>query len=177
MKANQGADMIAGIVSAVVRTLITASVDQQGGSKRRAYYSWVLMATAALPLLLFAVFFLAGIGSMLQGQEGAWVITLIGFAATGLFGWLIAHQMLGREVTWDETGVHFRWFRNEADLAWSDIEKVEIRPHRRTHARIRFSDGRTFGVAAQMTGCNALLRELARRGIPFHRWGTTQPLA
>ncbi len=168
--------MIAGIVGAIVRSLIGASVDQHGGGRRRAYYNWVITATACLLPAMFFVFFIATIPAALQGLEGGWLFMLIALASTVGFGALVARQIIRREAVWDEKGVRFRWLGGAADLAWSEIEKVEIRSYSKGYARIRFRDGRTFGIGAQCTGCNALLRALGQHGVPFHKWGTSEPL-
>lgn len=168
--------MIAGIVGGLVRALVTASVDQQGGAQRRAYYNGVVTTIACLPMAIFVFFFVAGIWGMVQGSGSAWQIVLIGLGMTAGYGFLLARQIIGREAVWDERGVRFRWLGNEANLAWSEIEKVEMRRHSRNYARIRFKDGRTFGIGAQCTGCNALLHALGQRGVPFHKWGTSEPL-
>lgn len=51
-----------------------------------------------------------------------------------------------------------------------------MRSYNGSYARITLRDGGTFGIGAQFTGCNALIREIALPGIPFYRWGTTKPL-
>lgn len=171
--------MIANLVGYIARSLVEASVNRDapaGATRKRAYYNWVILTIAVIPLLLFGFFFVGGAVNMANGFSNGLGIMLIGLVMTVGWGCLIAFQILGREVVWDEKGLKFRWFRNEANLAWTDIEKVEMRPHRRDHARIRFRDGRTFVVSSKFSGCNALLRDIAVRGIPFHTWGTSEPL-
>jgi len=168
--------MIAGIVGAIARTVIGASVDQHGGGRRRAYYNWVVTTAACLPLAVFLLIFVGGAVNVANGYGSGWQIALLGLAMTVGYAALVGRQIIRREAVWDAKGVRFRWLGGEADLAWSEIEKVEIRPFSKGYARIRFRDGRTFGIGAQCTGCNALLRELGRHGIPFHKWGTSKPL-
>ncbi|OYW42142.1 MAG: hypothetical protein B7Z38_06050 [Rhodobacterales bacterium 12-64-8] len=175
-----GVDVIAGIVGAIAQSVINATVDKQGKAapgSGRAYYNAVIVTTVCLMPALFLLFGIASLPGAIQGEGGGWTFVLIGIGGAVAFGAVVAHQVIGRDVTWDDNGLLFRWFRNEANLGWGDIEKVEIRPHNRAHARIRFRDGRTFDVSAQFTGCNGLLRDLARHGVPFHKWGTSQPLA
>jgi hypothetical protein len=169
--------MLPQIIAAVARSLVNASVDRDGrkGTVRRAYYNWVIYAVASLPVAIFVFFIAAGLYNVTQGYNG-WEVVLIGLAGVALIGGVMAWQLVKRSAEWSDKGVRFRWLTGEADLAWTDIEKIEIRLLRRNYARIRFRDGRTFGVSAQLTGGNALLRELQRRGVPVMKWGTNEPL-
>lgn len=171
--------MAAGIFGALITSLMAASADRRtedGKPIRRAYYGLFIKIVVSLPLGLFLIFAIGGLANMMQGYSGAWQILLIGLGGFLLLGWLIAREFLNRSVTWSDAGAKFRWLRGEADLAWSDIEKIEIRPGQRNHARIRFRDGRHFGVSVFLTGGNALLHELQRRGVPVVKWGTSEPL-
>lgn len=169
--------MLPQIIAAVARSLINASVDRDGrkGTVRRAYYNWVIYAVASLPIAIFAFFIAAGLYNLAQGYSG-WEVVLIGLAGVVMIGGVMAWQLVNRSAEWSDKGVHFRWLTGEAALAWTDIEKIEIRAARRNYARVRFRDGRTFGVSVQLTGGNALLRELQRRGVPVVKWGTSEPL-
>ncbi len=171
--------MVGGIVGSLITSLMAASADRrmEGGKPiRRAYYGWFIKIVAALPLALFVIFAIGGLSNLMQGYSSAWQILAIGLGGGLLFGWLIAREFINRSVEWSDTGANFRWLNGEADLAWSDIEKIEIRPGQRNHARIRFRDGRHFGVSVFLTGGNALLHELQRRGVPVVKWGTSEPL-
>jgi hypothetical protein len=171
--------MVGGIVGSLITSLMAASADrhmEDGKPIRRAYYGLFIKILAALPLGLFAIFVVGGVANMVQGYSSAWQILAIGLGGFLLFGWLIAREMINRSVEWSDTGAKFRWLNGEADLAWSDIEKIEIRPAQRNHARIRFRDGRLFGVSVFLTGGNALLHELQRRGVSVMKWGTSEPL-
>ena len=171
--------MIAGIVGALAQTLINASVDQQrstGSGQGRAYYNWLVTGVACLLPALFLLFFFASLPAAIQGQGGAWQFVLVALVGLAAMVPMVATQIIRREAVWDEKGVRFRWLTGEANLEWDEIEKVEIRQYNRGHARITFRDGRTFGMGAQFTGCNALLRDIALREIPFFQWGTTKPL-
>lgn len=171
--------MVAGIVGSLIRSLIAASADRRmenGKPIRRAYYGVFTKIVAALPFGLFAIFAIGGLASMVQGYWSAWQILAIGLGGCLVLGWLMAREFINRSVEWSDTGARFRWLNGEADLAWSEIEKIEIRQAQRNHARIRFRDGRRFGVSVFLTGGNALLHELQRRGVPVVKWGTSEPL-
>ncbi len=175
--------MIAGLVGVVVRNVAAWSVEsaeENGPPLQRAYYGGVITAIAALPAVIFGFFIFAGFYLMAQSYgtdyPAGGEVVLLGLAGFLVMGGILGHTFLRRSAEWDDTGVRFRWLTGHANLSWSDIEKVEIRPHRKHYGRIRFRDGRTFPMSAYFTGGNTLLRELSRRGVPFCKWGTSQPL-
>jgi hypothetical protein len=171
--------MLGPLLTAVLQSLTSASV--QAGEARaartnRAYYNGVVQTIVILAFAMFVVFAIAGIVMLIQGQEGAWMFALLGTGIAGFGGWGLLNNLFGRSATWDENGVHFRWWNGGADLAWNEIEKIEIRPFSRAGARITFKDGQKYSFTNQFTGGNILLRELTRHGIPVFKWGTSKPL-
>lgn len=176
--------MIAGLVGMAARNIAAWSVrsrEETGPPINRAYYGWVIMTIAALPAVIFGFFVFAGFYAMAQSYgtdyPSGGEAVLIGLAGLVVMGGLLANNMIKRTAEWDENGVHFRWLTGEADLAWDEIEKIEVKPHSRKFVRIRFRDGRKFPMSAFFTGGNTLLRELQKHGAPVHRWGTSQPLS
>lgn len=171
--------MIANVVGMLIRSLVTGSLNRDEASKgaiRKAYFNWVVCTIVSLPVVLFAFFAFAGAMNLAQGYDGSWQILLIGLGGMAVLGWYIAREFVGRTAQWTDDGVAFHWFNGEANLTWDAIDSIEVRPHRRNYARIRFRDGRTFGVSAFLSGGNALLSELARHGVGFVKWGTSEPL-
>lgn len=171
--------MIANIVGIVVRSLASGSVkrDERGnGAIRRAYYNGVIMTIVAFPTALFILFMVAGAMNLANGHANGWFILLAGLGGTLLLGWLLLRDFVRHAAQWTDTGVRFSWFNGEADLTWDQIDRIEVRPLNRNAARIRFRDGRMFGMTSPFSGGNALLAELARRGVPVVKWGTVEPL-
>ena len=175
--------MIAGLVGMAARSVAAWAVrsrEESGPPLQRAYYGWVITAIAALPVVIFGFFIFAGFYLMAQSYGTDYPtggeVVLIGLAGLLLMGGLLANNMIKRTAEWDESGVHFRWLTGEADLAWNQIEKIEVKPHSRKFVRIRFRDGRKFPMSAFFTGGNTLLRELQKHGVPVHKWGTSQQL-
>ena len=146
------------------------------GGGGRAYYGGVVTTMAFLPVALFAFFVFVGLWTMQQGSDSSWSIVPIGLAGTALLGFTLAREFWKRSAEWNDKGVQLRWMSGEADLKWSDIEKVEIKTLQRGFSRIRFRDGRTFSVSPYLTGSRELLHELSRHDVAFYKWGTTKPV-
>ena len=144
------------------------------GGGGRAYYGGFVTTMAFLPVAMFAFFVFVGLWTMQQGSDSGWTVVLIGLAGMALLGFTLAHEFWKRSAEWNDKGVRLRWMTGEADLTWSDIEKVEIKAMRGGFSRIRFRDGRTFSVSPYLTGSRELLRTLAGHGVVFHKWGTVK---
>lgn len=171
--------MIGNLLGMVVRSALTASVtarENSGPPLRRAYYGWGIKTVVAIPVLMFAFFFVVSLTTLGNGSENGILFVLITLGCTVTLGGILGHTYIKRTAEWDDTGVKFRWLTGQADLKWSDIERVEMRRGRKDFARIRFRDGRTFGMSVYFIGGNTLLRELARHGVPACKWGTSEPL-
>jgi hypothetical protein len=163
----------------VVQSLASAAANAQGHSAPgggRTDDSGVITTMVFFPVALFLFFTVAGVWSVKLGSEEGGLRVLLGLGGTGLIAILLGHAFLERTAVWNESGVRFPWLTGEADLTWGDIEKVDVRAMRGGHARIRCRDGRTFGVSSYLAGSRELLRELSRRGVAFHTWGTSQPV-
>ncbi len=172
--------MLTALIRMLVQALAQGVADRGNASASgggRAYYSGVVTTIVFLPLAVFLVLVGAGLANVSRGYESSWSIVLIGLCGIGAFGFLMAREFWKREVRWNDQGVRFRWLSGEADLKWADIEKVEVRTLQRNYARIQFRDGRTFGVSTYLTGSRELLRELARHGVAFYKWGTSTPVS
>ncbi|MEQ1784409.1 MAG: hypothetical protein ABMA14_23910 [Hyphomonadaceae bacterium] len=163
------------IFQSIASAAANAGDTRAPGGGGRAYYGGVVTTMMFLPVAMFVFFILAGLWTMQQGSDSGWSIVLIGLGGTAVLGFVLAQEFWKRSVEWNDKGVRFRWLSGEADLAWSEIEKVEIKTFQGGFSPIRFRDGRKFTVSPYLTGSRELLRELARRGVAFYKWGTTKP--
>ena len=174
-----GSDMLAALIRMIVQSLASAAAnagDTRAPGGGRAYYSGVITTMMFFPVAVFLFFTVVGVWSVMQGSDEGGLVVLLGLGGTVLMGLGMAHEFLKRTAVWTESGVKFHWLTGEADLKWSDIEKVEVRAMRGSHARIRFRDGRKFSVSPYLTGSRELLSELSQRGVAFYKWGTSKPV-
>ena len=166
-----------GILVVIIRAIVQgiagwASKTPKGESQRAAYYSPVIIAIASTPVLIVGGLALLILTQSFNGY-GNPLLPLAMLALAGLIGWWMSREFIGRRAEWNEHGVKFRWLGGEADLGWSDIVSVEVRPQK-NYAKLRFRDGRTFGVSLYLTGQRELLNAITGHGASIVPWGKAE---
>lgn len=163
-----------GILVVVIRAIMQAvagwaSKSPAGDGQRTAYYSPVIIGIVSLPVLI-----VGGLGVLIAAQSfngyGNPLFPLAMIALAALMAFLLSREFIGRRAEWNEHGVKLRWLGGKADLGWNDVVSVEVR-REKNYARLRFRDGRTFGVSVYLTGQKELLNAITARGVPIYPWG------